>query len=76
MKIAFSSASKSLSLVSSAIVFAALTGFTAVASATPIDVSAVVTKIDENLTPVSLIGLSVLSFVVVVRVFKWLRSAI
>ena len=40
-----------------------------------IDVSSVVTTITDGVTTVSAIGLAVLSLVVVIKVFKWARSA-
>lgn len=45
------------------------------ANAAPIDVSSVVTTITDGVTTVSAIGLAVLSLVVVIKVFKWARSA-
>lgn len=45
------------------------------ANATPIDVTAVVATITDGITTVSAIGLAVLSLVVVIKVFKWARSA-
>ena len=44
-------------------------------NAAPIDVSSVVTTITDGVTTVSAIGLAVLSLVVVIKVFKWARSA-
>lgn len=40
-----------------------------------IDVSSIVTTITDGVTTVSAIGLAVLSLVVVIKVFKWARSA-
>lgn len=40
-----------------------------------IDVSTVVSTITDGVTTVSSIGLAVLSLVVVIKVFKWARSA-
>lgn len=45
------------------------------ANAAPIDVSSVVGTITDGVTTVSAIGLAVLSLVVVIKVFKWARSA-
>ena len=45
------------------------------ANAAGIDVSAVTTTITDGVTTVSSIGLAVLSLVVVIKVFKWARSA-
>lgn len=45
------------------------------AAETPIDVTAVVGTITNGVTTVSSIGLAVLSLVVVIKVFKWARSA-
>lgn len=45
------------------------------AHAEAIDVSSVVTTITDGVTTVSAIGLAVLSLVVVIKVFKWARSA-
>lgn len=45
------------------------------ANAATIDVSSVVTTITDGVTTVSSIGLAVLSLVVVIKVFKWARSA-
>jgi hypothetical protein len=45
------------------------------ANAASIDVSSVVTTITDGVTTVSSIGLAVLSLVVVIKVFKWARSA-
>lgn len=44
-------------------------------AATGIDVSTVVTTISDGVATVSAIGLAVLSLVVVIKVFKWARSA-
>ena len=44
-------------------------------AATTIDVTSVVGVITDGVTTVSSIGLAVLSLVVVVKVFKWARSA-
>lgn len=40
-----------------------------------IDVTAIVTAISDGVATVSAIGLAVLSLVVVIKVFKWARSA-
>nr|DAR30259.1 MAG TPA: Filamentous Major Coat protein [Inoviridae sp.] len=45
------------------------------ANAAEIDVSSVVGAITDGVTTVSAIGLAVLSLVVVIKVFKWARSA-
>lgn len=45
------------------------------ANAAPIDTTAVVATITDGVTTVSAIGLAVLSLVVVIKVFKWARSA-
>lgn len=45
------------------------------AHAEAIDVSSVVSTITDGVTTVSAIGLAVLSLVVVIKVFKWARSA-
>lgn len=45
------------------------------ANAAEIDVSSVVGTITDGVTTVSAIGLAVLSLVVVIKVFKWARSA-
>lgn len=45
------------------------------ANAAGIDVTAVTTTITDGVTTVSSIGLAVLSLVVVIKVFKWARSA-
>ena len=45
------------------------------AHAAPIDTTAVVGTITDGVTTVSAIGLAVLSLVVVIKVFKWARSA-
>ena len=45
------------------------------ANAAPIDVTSVVGTITDGVTTVSAIGLAVLSLVVVIKVFKWARSA-
>ncbi|QPF39120.1 phage coat protein [Acinetobacter sp. TTH0-4] len=45
------------------------------ANAAGIDVTAVVATITDGVTTVSAIGLAVLSLVVVIKVFKWARSA-
>lgn len=44
-------------------------------AATTIDVTSVVGVITDGVTTVSSIGLAVLSLVVVIKVFKWARSA-
>ena len=45
------------------------------ANAAEIDVSSVVGTITDGVATVSAIGLAVLSLVVVIKVFKWARSA-
>ena len=45
------------------------------ANAASIDVTSVVGTITDGVTTVSSIGLAVLSLVVVIKVFKWARSA-
>jgi hypothetical protein len=45
------------------------------ANAAAIDTTAVVATITDGVTTVSAIGLAVLSLVVVIKVFKWARSA-
>jgi len=45
------------------------------ANAAGIDVTPVITTITDGVTTVSSIGLAVLSLVVVIKVFKWARSA-
>ena len=45
------------------------------ANAAAIDVTSVVGTITDGVTTVSAIGLAVLSLVVVIKVFKWARSA-
>ena len=44
-------------------------------NAAAIDVTSVVSTITDGVTTVSAIGLAVLSLVVVIKVFKWARSA-
>ena len=53
----------------------AISGIAVTANAATIDVSSVVTTITDGVTTVSAIGLAVLSLVVVIKVFKWARSA-
>lgn len=53
----------------------AISGTAVTANAAEIDVSSVVTTITDGVTTVSAIGLAVLSLVVVIKVFKWARSA-
>ncbi len=53
----------------------AIFGTAVTANAAVIDVSSVVTTITDGVTTVSAIGLAVLSLVVVIKVFKWARSA-
>ena len=53
----------------------AVAGTVGVANAAPIDTTAVVSTITDGVTTVSAIGLAVLSLVVVIKVFKWARSA-
>jgi hypothetical protein len=53
----------------------AISGTAVTANAAAIDVSSVVTTITDGVTTVSAIGLAVLSLVVVIKVFKWARSA-
>ena len=53
----------------------AIMGSAVGAHAEGIDVSSVVTTITNGVTTVSSIGLAVLSLVVVIKVFKWARSA-
>ena len=45
------------------------------AAATPIEITSVTDTITSGVTTVSAIGLAVLSLVVVIKVFKWARSA-
>lgn len=45
------------------------------AAVSPIDITAVTDTITSGVTTVSAIGLAVLSLVVVIKVFKWARSA-
>lgn len=59
-------------LLGSAVALAAMSNANA---ATGIDVTAVVGTITDGVTTVSSIGLAVLSLVVVIKVFKWARSA-
>lgn len=54
---------------------AVVLGSMANANAAGIDVSTVVTTISDGVATVSAIGLAVLSLVVVIKVFKWARSA-
>lgn len=54
---------------------AVVLGSMANANAAGIDVTSVVTTITDGVTTVSSIGLAVLSLVVVIKVFKWARSA-
>ena len=53
----------------------AISGTAVTANAAEINVSSVVTTITDGVTTVSAIGLAVLSLVVVIKVFKWARSA-
>lgn len=53
----------------------AISGTAITANAAEIDVSSVVGTITDGVTTVSAIGLAVLSLVVVIKVFKWARSA-
>ena len=53
----------------------AISGTAISANAAEIDVTAVVATITDGVTTVSAIGLAVLSLVVVIKVFKWARSA-
>jgi hypothetical protein len=46
------------------------------AQAAAIDVSAVVTTIGDQATPIGLIGGAVLAIVVGVKAFKWVRAAL
>lgn len=50
-------------------------GLSTGAHAEAIDITAVVGTITDGVTTVSAIGLAVLSLVVVIKVFKWARSA-
>lgn len=59
-------------LLGSAVALAAMSNANA---ATGIDVTSVVGTITDGVTTVSSIGLAVLSLVVVIKVFKWARSA-
>ena len=54
----------------------AISGTAVTANAAQIDVSSVVTTITDGVAVVSSIGLAVLSLVVVVKLFKWARSAL
>ena len=49
---------------------------TASANAAAIDVSAVVTDIAAQATPIGLIGAAVLLLVVGIKAFKWVRAAL
>lgn len=53
----------------------AISGTAITANAAAIDVTSVVGTITDGVTTVSAIGLAVLSLVVVIKVFKWARSA-
>lgn len=53
----------------------ALVASTGANAAEGIDVTSVVSTITDGVTTVSSIGLAVLSLVVVIKVFKWARSA-
>lgn len=53
----------------------AVSGTVGAANAEAIDTTAVVGTITDGVTTVSAIGLAVLSLVVVIKVFKWARSA-
>ena len=53
----------------------AISGTAVTANAAAIDVTSVVGAITDGVTTVSAIGLAVLSLVVVIKVFKWARSA-
>lgn len=53
----------------------AVAGTVGAANAEAIDTTAVVGTITDGVTTVSAIGLAVLSLVVVIKVFKWARSA-
>ena len=53
----------------------AISGTAVTANAAAIDVTSVVGTITDGVTTVSAIGLAVLSLVVVIKVFKWARSA-
>ena len=53
----------------------AVAGIVGAANAAPIDTTDVVATITDGVTTVSAIGLAVLSLVVVIKVFKWARSA-
>ena len=58
-------------VLGSAVALAAMSN----ANAAGIDVTTVVSTITDGVTTVSSIGLAVLSLVVVIKVFKWARSA-
>lgn len=60
-------------LLGSAVALASMSNANAAGSG--IDVSSVVSTITDGVTTVSSIGLAVLSLVVVIKVFKWARSA-
>jgi hypothetical protein len=45
------------------------------AFAAGVDVSTVVTTITDQLTPIGLIGAAVLSLIVVIKAWKWVRRA-
>lgn len=49
--------------------------FPGFALAAPPDVSAVVTEVNGALTPIGLIGIAVLSVLVGIKVYKWVRRA-
>lgn len=53
----------------------AVAGTVGAANAAPIDTTTVVSTITDGVTTVSAIGLAVLSLAVVIKVFKWARSA-
>ena len=53
----------------------ALAGAAQAQSATPIDVSNVVATITSGVATVTQLGIAVLSLVVVVKLFKWVKGA-
>lgn len=57
-------------------VLALALGIAAPASAAGIDVTSVVTTISDQLTPIGLVGAAVLSLIVAIKAYKWVRRAL
>lgn len=64
-------------LFASLFAFVALAlGFASPSFAVGVDVTSVVTTIGDQLTPIGLVGAAVLSLIVAIKAYKWVRRAL